>query len=665
MKTLLVISIIFLLSLSVKAKIIYLEPVMDAKFVNTENNIIIGFDDFILSTKLNFKFIVKGSVSGIHSGEIIFSSDKKKIIFKPDQPFALNEKVEVKMNNLRTSLTKNNSLKYSFQTQSGKIESSNSIGEEDESENPPFNNLIQPRNPFSMPPITVNVSVNPSPGHILLNSYNSGIYTSYLISANNDGSTYYSRQMSGNAADFIRQQNGLLTYFDFTKSKYYAEDSQHNRVDSFYTGNGFVTDGHDLKLLNNGHAILMSYNKEFVDMSVIVPGGDTNAVVTGLIIQEIDENKNVVFQWRSWDHFNIIDAIYVNHTSHEIDPVHGNALDSDNDGNILISSRHLNEITKINSTTGDIIWRLGGVNNQFTFTNDTVPFHYQHNIRRISNGNITLFDNGNFRSPLYSRALEYQLDEVNKIATLVWQYINSPVIYSANRGSVQRLINGNTLIGWGGTNPTVTEVTPAGTIALEMTYPAGQYSYRAFRDEVNFTLNAKIAIEGLYNNFTDQLNMKDIVTAYVRNSFSPFSIVDSAKSTVDIVNFTGNFRFFNVADGTYYFSIKHRNGLETWSKVGGESFTAENVYEYDFTSSASNSYGSNITLKGSKYCFYSGDINQDETIDINDLSYIENDASNSLSGYVSSDLTGDDFVDGSDMSIVENNAALGVNVVSP
>ena len=55
----------------------------------------------------------------------------------------------------------------------------------------------------------------------------------------------------------------------------------------------------------------------------------------GLIIQEIDENKNVVFQWRSWDHMEITDAEHINFTGTNIDYVHGNAIDYDHDGNIL------------------------------------------------------------------------------------------------------------------------------------------------------------------------------------------------------------------------------------------------------------------------------------------------------------------------------------------
>ncbi len=63
-------------------------------------------------------------------------------------------------------------------------------------------------------------------------------------------------------------------------------------------------------------------------------------------------------------------------------------------GIILLSFRHLNEVTKIDSSSGEIIWRLGGKQNQFTFLGDTMPFSAQHDARRIANGNLTLFDNG-------------------------------------------------------------------------------------------------------------------------------------------------------------------------------------------------------------------------------------------------------------------------------
>src|SRR2546422_8452549 len=49
--------------------------------------------------------------------------------------------------------------------------------------------------------------------------------------------------------------------------------------------------------------------------------------------------------------------------------VHGNSIELDSDGNLLLSSRHMSEITKIDRQTGDIIWRMGlnSKHNDFTF----------------------------------------------------------------------------------------------------------------------------------------------------------------------------------------------------------------------------------------------------------------------------------------------------------
>ena len=60
---------------------------------------------------------------------------------------------------------------------------------------------------------------------------------------------------------------------------------------------------------------------------------------------------------------------------------------------------------------GRILWRLGGKNNEFTFVNDPERFSQQHSIRRIPNGHVMLFDNGNYHAVPHSRAVEYALDE--------------------------------------------------------------------------------------------------------------------------------------------------------------------------------------------------------------------------------------------------------------
>ena len=66
-----------------------------------------------------------------------------------------------------------------------------------------------------------------------------------------------------------------------------------------------------------------------------------------------------------------------------------------------------------------------------------------------------------------------------------------------------------------------------------------------------------------------------------------------------------------------------------------------------------------------RFALFSGDVNQDGTVDAADISDIDNDASNSVSGYVSTDVTGDNFVDAGDISIADNNSMLGIIVVLP
>lgn len=178
----------------------------------------------------------------------------------------------------------------------------------------------------------------------------------------------------------------------------------------------------------------------------------------------------------------------------------------------------------------------------------------------------------------------------------------------------------------------------------------------------------KVIMEGFYNSGTGKLNKRDTVRAYLRNITTPFAIVDSAISIIDSVSFTGSFLFINTPSGTYYIQTKHRNSIETWSKSGGQTYTLGSAMNYDFTSAASQSYGSNmiqVNVSPLRFGIFGGDINQDGTIDATDLSGVDNDALASVSGYVKTDITGDDFVDAADVSIVDNNAFNSVSVVSP
>ena len=165
-----------------------------------------------------------------------------------------------------------------------------------------------------------------------------------------------------------------------------------------------------------------------------------------------------------------------------------------------------------------------------------------------------------------------------------------------------------------------------------------------------------LAQQGFYDPVTNSLSMSDTIKAYLRNINSPYNIVDSGKTVINMGNFTGLVLFSNAATGTYYVQIKHRNTIETWSKSGGQIYTRGITFSYNFTTAQTQAYGNNLVLKGTKYCIYSGDVNQDGSVDGTDLSLIDNDATNFVTGYVATDLDGNSFVDGSDYAIGDNNA---------
>lgn len=179
------------------------------------------------------------------------------------------------------------------------------------------------------------------------------------------------------------------------------------------------------------------------------------------------------------------------------------------------------------------------------------------------------------------------------------------------------------------------------------------------------TSKIKSIVEGFYYENGNRLSLRDTVKAYLRNNFSPFSIVDSAKAIIDSTTFTGDFPFVNAPSGTYYIQLKHRNSIETWSKPGGEVYVTGSGLIYDFTSTQTQAYGSNTKLKGSKYCIYSGDVNQDGVIDLTDISMIFNDAENFVYGYVVTDVTGDNITELSDIIITYNNALNFISTIRP
>ena len=309
--------------------------------------------------------------------------------------------------------------------------------------------------------------------------------------------------------DFKVNQN-KLSYFNNYNKSWIILNEYMNETDTLECVNGYLADFHDIQLLANGGYFLQTYDSIYVDMSQIDPGGNTNAMIIILIIQEFDSNKNLIFEWNAWEHMNIADYHNLNLTSNRIVWMHGNSIHIDLDSNILVSNRRSSEVIKIDRNNGDVIWYFGGPNNEFSITNDPYNgFSRQHDVRRIENGNILLFDNGNDHDPPISRAVEYEIDESEKTANLVWDFSHPEGYVGLAMGSVQRLPNNNTLINWGrlvDQGAVITEVDYDKNIVFEIQYPYPFYCYRVTKHTWQFETNL---IPG-DTNLDNQVNILDI-----------------------------------------------------------------------------------------------------------------------------------------------------------
>ncbi len=493
---------------------VYISPKDNSILISLGANIILKSNENIDQSSLSpNEFSVTGSISGVHQGRTKLSDDNKTILFIPNLQFTANEVVSVNViQGIKT--TGGDALpavKIHFKTtpliQRININPLSLIGDAKIYKPITVNKVykspakITATNalPSDFPKISVDTSNNPADGKIFLandNVYFAATYSfgNFIIILNNDGSVVKYKRTDQTAIDFKVQPNGELSYAEiitfngvFFDVNWILLDTSLTPIDTIQCGNGYTADTHDFRLLPNGHALVFADDPELVDMSQY--GGSSSATVIGSVIQELDASKNVVFQWRTWDYLPITDS-YFDLTQNIVDLIHGNSLEVDENGNILFSMRHLSSIIKIDRQTGNIDWILGGKQNQYRFLNENASnypnyFSLQHDARLLPNGDLTLMDNGNQHSPQYSRAVEYKLDEQNKTADLVWEYRHNPDIFNSSMGSVQRLSNGNTLIGWGGASatgsPAATEVHPDNSIALELYLPLGQMSYRVYK----------------------------------------------------------------------------------------------------------------------------------------------------------------------------------------
>lgn len=174
------------------------------------------------------------------------------------------------------------------------------------------------------------------------------------------------------------------------------------------------------------------------------------------------DTKEIVWQWSVFDHFSMSDFDQYGGTWNQAyldlhhDWTHVNALIYDeSEDAIYISVRHLSRITKIDYSSGEIIWNMGhDMPSGEVSIGHELGFSFQHSLQILANGNLLTFDNGNlspeFRGTEHqiSRAIEINIDnsDDNFSAELIWEYELPADLFGFASGNAQKLDNGNVLI---------------------------------------------------------------------------------------------------------------------------------------------------------------------------------------------------------------------------
>jgi hypothetical protein len=261
----------------------------------------------------------------------------------------------------------------------------------------------------------------------------------------------------------------------------YLYDDSYRLIATVAAGNGYQADLHEFRITPHGTAFITIYNHIPYDLSSV--GGPVDGLVVDGVAQEIDVATGaVVFEWHSIDHVPLGESqarLPASPTA-AYDYFHINAVNWDEDGNVLIDARNTWTTYKVNHRNGDVIWRLGGKASTFAL-GAGVQFAWQHDPEAVDGHTIRIFDNEAAPSVLpYSRVIWVRHDRRDETATLIREIIHPDKIQAGSQGNAQALDDDHTFVGWGATGR-FSEFDRRGDLVFDANVPPGWDTYRAYR----------------------------------------------------------------------------------------------------------------------------------------------------------------------------------------
>ncbi|MCX6185832.1 MAG: cadherin-like beta sandwich domain-containing protein [Bacteroidetes bacterium] len=305
---------------------------------------------------------------------------------------------------------------------------------------------------------------------------------------------------------------------------------------------------------------------------------------------------------------------------------------------------------------------------------------YTITLSRLASNNSNLsaltISSGTLTPSFIASTFSYSVSVINSVSSVTVtptkSDANATIQVRINNGSYTTVVSGSSSSALAlnvGSNTVDAKVTAQDgttiqtyTITVSRLAGTAQLSITAFLEGLYLGSNTMIASPFAANGTSPSI-IADTIVVELHNATAPYSLAFSATGTLSI-NGTANLVFPAGSLGnSYYLVIKHRNSIETWSTLP-IAITAST--SYNFSSSISQAFGSNLSDMGnSKFAIFSGDINQDGSVDFNDYPDLDISSSNGDLGYFSFDLNGDASVDFNDYPILDINSSNGIITFTP
>ena len=253
-------------------------------------------------------------------------------------------------------------------------------------------------------------------------------------------------------------------------------------------GRGINTDLHEFQITKGNTALLLGFRT--VGRNLRRYGGPEHGAILDNVVQEVDiETGKVLLSWSAVRRLSPRGSYVKPPKTGGWDAYHINAVSEDSDGNLLLTSRHMSAVYKIDRHNGHVLWTLGGRRSDFKLSG-SAAFYYPHDAQRAADGTLTIFDNRATaidHSHGTSRGLRLRVDTKRKLATVAGSYGHPTNSTATSQGNVTELANGNVFVGWG-SSPWFSEYGADGRLLFAAhTQSIWNQSYRALKSDWHAT----------------------------------------------------------------------------------------------------------------------------------------------------------------------------------